>query len=217
MTDETGIPNPPDDGIPVKRGKIQLYSERDNGRPFTDCLICSAMSCLRWMGYVLPNSYHTVIREATGVPNTRGLTLNQVQRAIESLFIPATTLETLSESDFLGALKQINGRGKGKSVFAIVVDTGKLPPHYQRWVGQSYDGLHGLAVAAKTGPMNAPDVFILDPMAKTKPGKLDLDLTFQPYSGELIPWDLLKPAIRGAEDGTITCIRGVKNGARVDV
>ena len=210
MTDQTGVPQLPEDGIPVKRGRIKFYSERDGGRPFNNCLICSAMSCLRWMGYVLPPGYDDTIRAAIPLPNDgRGTALFEVQHAIEALHVPATTLETLAEADFLAALKPVGGRGKGKSVFAIVVNTAKLPIHFQRLVGQGYDGLHGLAVVAKQNG----SVYILDPMGKTHGSGLG----FQPYVGELIAWTDLKPAIVGAADGTIKAIRGVKNGARVQL
>lgn len=209
--DPTGVPTPPDEGIPVKRGAIRFYSERNGGRPFNNCLICAALSVMRWMGYVVPDGYDDVIRAAIPLPDAgRGTAMFEVTRAIATLANPAPTLETLTEQDFLDNLKPVGGRGKGKSVFAVIVNTSKLPVHFQRLVGQGYDGLHGLAVVAKSGT----DVYILDPMGKTTPGKDDPSLTFSPYRGELIAWADLKPALVGAPDGSVKAIRGIKNAGR---
>ena len=217
VTDQpTGVPTAPEEPIPVKRGKIKFYSERDEPRPWNNCLICSAMTVLRWMGYVLPAGYDDVIRAAIPLPNDgRGTAMFEVLRAIATLVPIKPTLETLAEADFLAALKPVGGRGRGKSAFAVVVNTAKLPVHFQRLVGQGYDGLHGLAVVAKT-----PDhsqVYILDPMGKSQPGKGDDSLTFVPYAGELIAWADLKPALVGAPAGSVKVIRGAKSAARTPV
>jgi hypothetical protein len=218
MTAATGVPSPAnDDGtvIAIKRGRTVFYSERSGGKPYDNCLICAAMTGLRFMGYDVPDSYDDVIRQAIPLPDPQGTTLEQVFHGVTKLFTPGPTLEHLSEADFLAGLKDIGAKGRHKSVYATIVDTTNLPVHFQRLVGQDYDGLHGLAITAKAD-VPVPSVYIFDPMGKKAPGTKDDPQTFVPYAGEPIAWTDLTPALYRSANGTdIDVIRFPKNGARV--
>lgn len=149
---------PPDGSLAVVRGKVMFYSERSGGRPFNNCLINAAMMVGRWMGYNFPADYDDVIRKAIPLPDykpngqPRGTMLWEVNKGLKALLPKPPELVVLSEQEIVDGLKRVGGRGKKKAMFAVVLDTTKLPPYYQRLVGQNYDGPHGWALAAKTPP-----------------------------------------------------------------
>jgi hypothetical protein len=185
------------------KGSIRFYSERFGGRPFVQCLPCATMTVLRWMGYDIIDGDQDIIRAAIPGNPQGGLTFGQVNAALRRLFPNPPTLTALDDATFLAGLKVVGARGKQKAVYAVVVRTGKLPPYYQRLVGQHYDGLHGMAVVAKT--TDSVQVYELDPMGRTA--------TTPPYVGELINWTDLSPALVRDKAGKIRCFVGTKNTA----
>jgi hypothetical protein len=218
MSDETtGVPAPPDPDdsqVAIKRGRLKFISERDGGRPFDNCLICVALMGMRWMGYVIPPLYDDVVRNAANVADPNGTSFSDVLRGLNAKFGKAPTSVThIADADLAAMTKAVGGRGRGKSVFAVIVNTGKLPPHYQRLVGQGYDGLHGLLIAEHTD-MPVPSVTIFDPMGRTQPPKNADPTTWQPYNGELIAWSDLAPALIRDDQGLVKALQFVKNGAR---
>jgi hypothetical protein len=161
------------------------------------------MVVLRWMGYDIIDGDQDVIRSAIPGQPTGGLTFGQVNAALRKLFPTPPTLTSLDDAAFLDGLKLVGGPGRTKAVYAVVVRTGKLPPYFQRLVGQHYDGLHGMAVVAKT--KDRVQVYELDPMGRTA--------TTPPYVGELINWTDLSPALVRDNAGKIRCFSGYKNTA----
>lgn len=144
-----GLPTTPT-GIRIVPPEIDFYSERFTGKPYDNCQICSAMTALRWAGYDIPDGYDDVIRKAIPVPDPEGTDTAEVMRGIDRLF-PGHPIQhgDITEQFLLDNLKYVGKQGRRRAAFALVVQTGKWPTHYQRLVGQGYDGLHGIAVVAK--------------------------------------------------------------------
>ncbi len=187
------------------RGAIKFYSERWSGKPYVDCLICATMVVLRWMGYDIVDGDQAIIRANIPGQPTGGTTLVGIHAALVKLFKVVPTLSALDEQTFLDGLKYVGKQGRHKAVYAVVVNTKKLPTYYQRLVGQHYDGLHGWAIVARSD--GAIQVYELDPMGRTS--------TDPPYIGELISWADLAPALVRDKAGNIRCFVGYKNGAQV--
>lgn len=194
--------------LPIVRGEVDFYSERFTGKPYDNCQICVAMTVARWAGYDVPDGYDDVIRKAAGVPDPQGTNTAEVMRGLAALGISLTAGD-VDEQFMLDNLKAVGGRGAKKAVFAVVIQTGKLPTHFQRLVGQGYDGLHGIAIVAKS----AAQVYILDPMGRTAPPK-GAPPAWQPYIGELIAWTDLAPALQRTPAGLLKdAIYAYKNTA----
>lgn len=207
--------------LPVVPGKLVFYSQRIDGRPFVNCGPYSLCTVLRWMGYDVPADYGMTIRRASGIPVEphRGMSWAALIRAARKVLPDvALTKGTISMADMLTKLRRKGHRGRHAAVFVVgVPNTDKLPRHYQRLVGQNYDGGHYIVVAGVRytndfGSRIPPTVKILDPMGRTTPPK-NAPADWQPYSGDWIAVSDLEPALQRGKDGNIKSIYGFRNTA----
>lgn len=197
---------------PAVKGAIRFFSERWGGRPFVDCMPCSMMVVLRWMGwYVQDGDQKTIRNNMPGKP-TGGTSFAQNMAAAQKLFAVPPHMGRLDGQFILDNLKVVGARGKNKSVFHISLDNRKLPLDSQlrRVTGIHYDGHHAIAIVAKTA--DNQQVYCLNPMGRdaAHPPK-NAGPNWEPYTGQLEPVENLWKAVDRTPSGKIKAIFGKKN------
>lgn len=201
---------------PIARGMVNYYSERFGGKPYNNCMPCSLMTPLRWMGYVMYDGFDDVIRQATGVPEykdngaPRGMGMNDLKRATDALF-PGAPIKYggLSDEDIKASLKRYGRRGRNKAAFVVMLNMNKMPDELRRWVGQSYTGGHAVTLISKMD--DAGDrVYYYDVMQKSEPPDNAPD-GWQP--GVAVDWDAIAPAMFRNASGKVQVAYAYKNTA----
>lgn len=205
----------PFDG-PIARGQVDYYSERFGGKPYNNCMPCSLMTPLRFMGYVVEDGFDDVIREASGVPEyfdsgkPRGMGLADLKRATDALFPGAPIFYgALADADIKASLKRYGLRGKNKATFVIMLHMDMLPPHLRRWAGQNYDGGHAATLISKLD-WDGEQVYMYDVMQPVDP-PADAPDDWQP--GEAVAWTDIEPALFRNRSGKVQVAYAYKNTA----
>jgi hypothetical protein len=210
------------EGLPVGRGRLQWFSQRVDGRPFVNCMLYSLCTVLGWMGYELPLDddgamrYGMTLRNASGRPlytdgtadgskggKAQGTNVADTKRALAKLLPSAPVVYgAISEADLIGMLPRPGHRNRHKAVVRISVRMIKLPLYMRRFVGFDWTGLHAATLAGQrvcNGEdggdrhryhINVQEVLFLDPFARAVDGE------GQPYDGDWLPLDNLKPGLR---------------------
>ena len=186
---------------------LVFYSQRVDGRPFVNCLPYSICPVLRWMGYDVPKDYGMELRKASGVPvaEGRGTSYADMKRALARILPDAPVTFGAVTDEGLAALLPQSKKPARANVVSIICRMERLPAHYRRLVGHTWEGLHGLTLAQRR---RAPDgtwmLYLMDPMGRTYRG----------YMGEWIRQGELTPALKRNEAGLVRVIYGERGTAR---
>jgi hypothetical protein len=178
-----------------------FYSQRVDGRPFVNCLPYSICPVLRWMGYDVPRDYGMQLRQAARVPvaEGRGTSQADMRRALDRLLPDApVTFANVDDAQLIELVPQ-RKRPNRANVLSIICRMERLPSHYRRLVGRSWEGLHGMTVyQRRRNPDGTWSLFISDPMGRTWRG----------YAGEWISQAELTPALKRNSQGLVRIIYG---------
>lgn len=185
---------------------LYFYSQRVDGRPFVNCLPYSLCPVLRWMGYDVPRDYGMQLRLASGVPVApgRGTSTADMKRALARI-LPAApvTFGSVSDAELVALLPRKAKPYRG-SVVSVIARMERLPSHYRRLVGYTWEGLHALTLAQRR---RAPDgswlLYLMDPMGRTWRG----------YEGEWIAQAQLIPALHRNSAGLVRVTYGRRGTA----
>jgi hypothetical protein len=193
-------------GLALTEPGLWFYSQRVDGRPFVNCLPYSVCPVLRWMGYDVPKDYGMQLRQASGVPVApgRGTSAADIRRALERILPDAPVrFGAVSDAELLVLLPQKKKPARA-NVVSVIARMERLPAHYRRLVGHTWEGLHGLTLAQRR---RAPDgswlVYLMDPMGRTWRG----------YEGEWIAQAELIPALHRNSSGLVRVIYGARGSA----
>lgn len=183
-----------------------FYSQRVDGRPFVNCLPYSICPVLRWMGYDVPKDYGMTLRKASGVPvaEGRGTSHSDMARALNRELPDAPITIANVDDAYLVALLPQRKRPNRLSVVSIIARMERLPSHYRRHVGYSWEGLHALTLyQRKRNPDGSWSFYMSDPMGRTWRG----------YNGEWITQAQLTPALKRNSSGLVRVVHGRRGTA----